>query len=146
MPESEDLSRKNPVKDYQLDPDEAKIIEDLREKKRKEIERRERDTKRRDEISKIMKGDTWTTKHGAVLKVAEMTPDHALKTWRMIIGYRWNGKFFLEHEMTEGWHYHSPGEWPLSLALLKRSQDKPTLRDRWADRKSLKVFEAKKKA
>jgi hypothetical protein len=126
------------------------VIEKQRETKRRLEAKLERQRLRTEAHKKLLCSLTWQTADGRFLAVKEMTPNHALNTLRMLesgrhpagrwaIEQAWEAEGAVAPGHTEA-SYMRFGTWPLTEALWKRSQERPTILERVDDYRSARKF------
>lgn len=117
-----------------LTPEERQQILDQREERRKLDRQLAIERRRHDAEHAYLEGDIWKTADGRKIPVAEMTPLHALRSIRIATSMwnmhntHWSGQFSDQVDMRNK---------PRLITLLEaRAKDKPTLRDKFKDRRS----------
>lgn len=124
-----------------LTPAEVDIIRQHRAK-----ERAHKEAKRilQDEVvalESFLYGETWVTREGEVLHVAQMTPRHAGNAVRFAEG---RALRLLSLRSRLGIPGGSVPRFPLVQALQARAAEDPSLLERWRDRRSTRRFERSK--
>ena len=122
----------------------------LHEHRRREEERArrlQREIERRGELRAPLKGTIWHTRDGEEIPVEQMTPRHAQNSIRfarnMAVQYELlqaGGDPFGASDWERGVEHAPFGGWPLIKALQERAAEKPSLRDRWVDRRNRKAW------
>lgn len=123
-----------------LDVEEFGAVRAIRERRRREAEAAERRAATARDRVAFWRGDMWVQRDRVPIRVADMTPNHAANSikWACHL-YDLDARRYpeyLAHPATPARH---PS--PLINALVRRSAQRPTVRDRYDDRRARRRFQ-----